>query len=418
MEKENCKKSNKKKLKILFLADDKFPPFRVDVAVLFGSEMTERGHEIDWLLQAEKDSRKALKTIWQSCRAYIGPADNRRNIVWRVKNHFLRVMNDFSVFKLLKNNTYNCVIVRDKFFTAMIPLFASLLYERKFIFWLSYPFPEESLYRVKDGTAPYPLYYYVRGHLFKLILYRIILPLSKHIFVQTDRMKNNLVKKGVYSSKMTSIPMAVSVKEIPFIGYKHPIDYGSRKKIIVYLGTLVRTRKMEFLIRVFANLLEKEKEALLYLVGGSKNPSDEKFLKDEARKLGVLELVKITGFLPQKKALRFVEIADVCVSPIFPSPILNLGSPTKLLEYMAMGKASVANDHPEQKKVMRESGSGICVPWKEEEFSKAIIYLLNNPYEAEQMGIRGRKYIEDNRNYKNVAAIVEKKLIEICFKKS
>ncbi len=42
--------------------------------------------------------------------------------------------------------------------------------------------------------------------------------------------------------------------------------------------------------------------------------------------------------------------------------ILRAASPTKLVEYMAMGKAVVANDHPEQKRVIEESGAGYCVP--------------------------------------------------------
>jgi hypothetical protein len=40
---------------------------------------------------------------------------------------------------------------------------------------------------------------------------------------------------------------------------------------------------------------------------------------------------------------------------------LNPASPTKLVEYMALGKAVVANDHPDQRMVLEQSGAGICV---------------------------------------------------------
>jgi hypothetical protein len=39
---------NKKSLKILFLSADRFPPFRVDVTVLFGKEMIGR---VRWSLR-------------------------------------------------------------------------------------------------------------------------------------------------------------------------------------------------------------------------------------------------------------------------------------------------------------------------------------------------------------------------------
>ena len=103
-------------------------------------------------------------------------------------------------------------------------------------------------------------------------------------------------------------------------------------------------------------------------MGGSENASDVQLLQNEAKRLGIDHAVTFTGFLPQREAWQYVEKADVCVSPILPTPILNCGSPTKLLEYMAMGKASVANDHPEQQQIISESKAGICVPYDEKAF--------------------------------------------------
>ena len=170
---------------------------------------------------------------------------------------------------------------------------------------------------------------------------------------------------------------------------------------------------MDFLLRSFKKVLKKEKNARLYLVGGSEDPADEKFLESEAKRLRIDHAVTITGFLPQDKAWQYVKEADVCVSPIYPAPIFNCGSPTKLIEYMAMGKAVVANDHPEQRIVISESKAGICVPYEEAAFAEAILYLLKNPDVAKQMGIRGRRYIEKKRNYEQTADLVETKLLEI-----
>jgi hypothetical protein len=54
-----------KKLKFLFISSDKFPPFRPDVAVLFVKELSRRGHQIDFLLQAEADNNLFLKQQYQ-----------------------------------------------------------------------------------------------------------------------------------------------------------------------------------------------------------------------------------------------------------------------------------------------------------------------------------------------------------------
>jgi glycosyltransferase involved in cell wall biosynthesis len=171
---------------------------------------------------------------------------------------------------------------------------------------------------------------------------------------------------------------------------------------------------MEFLLRSFEIVLKHRNDSKLYLVGGSVNPSDIEFLRSEAKKLNIEHAVTITGFLPQKEAWQHVKEANVCVSPIYPSPVFDVGSPTKLLEYMGMGKASVANDHPEQQVVLSESKAGICVPYDEVEFAKAIIYLIENQDIAREMGISGRKYIEEKRNYSQTSIFVEQKLLSIA----
>ncbi|MGH8138277.1 MAG: glycosyltransferase, partial [Steroidobacteraceae bacterium] len=84
--------------------------------------------------------------------------------------------------------------------------------------------------------------------------------------------------------------------------------------------------------------------------------------------------------------------------------------PTKLIEYMAMGKAVVANTHPEQKVLIEASGCGYCVPYDEDAFADAIVKLLSNPELAGSMGARGRRYVVEHRGYGIIADLVEREL--------
>ena len=400
-------------LKLLFISADKFPPFRVDVSVLFGKEIVGRGHVIDWILQSDKTCYRDYQAEWSGCRVWVGRTDNGTSTIRRLRNHLFGLWHDFKMFKVVKRDKYNLILIRDKFLSAVPAILVSRIFALKFVFWLSYPFPEASLFRVKEGTARYPFFYWVRGHLFRFLLYRILLPFSDHIFVQKEQMRSDIAKHRISLEKMTPVPMAVSIKDIPFFGHKIDTKRNKKEAIVVYIGTLGKVRKMDFLLRVFEKVLKKEMNVRLFLVGGSEDPSDEKFLKDEAKRLRIDHAVIVTGFLPQNEAWQYVKEADLCVSPIYPAPILNCGSPTKLIEYMAMGKAVVANDHPEQHLVISESKAGICVPYEETAFAEAIVYLLNNPDVARQMGVRGRKYVETKRNYEQTADLVETKLLEL-----
>ena len=400
------------RLKFLFLSTDTFPPKRVDVAVLFGKKIVHRGHIIDWVLQSEDSCKHAFKTKWNNCDVWVGPTTKNVSLFARLKRHFYRIKHDLIVFKLVKNNDYDFLLIKDKFISAVFGLFAAKRKGIKFIYWLSYPFPEVSIYEYKQGIARYPIFYFIRGKIFSFLLYKIILPQSTHVFVQSEQMKLDVASNNISPNKITSVPMGFSIEEIKSITKVKKIS--SKAPLVVYLGTLGRIRKIDFLVRVTNKLCKTYKDINLYLVGDGERNADTEIIYNQADKFGIHANIHITGFLPRDEALQIVASADVCVSPFFPTPILNSTSPTKLIEYMAMGRPVVANEHPEQRQIIKESGGGLCVAYDEEAFSQAIIQILNNPLEAEKMGLKGQAYVENHREYNLIAKNLEQKLYEIC----
>jgi len=400
-------------MKFIFLTSDKFPPFRVDLKILFGKEMVQRGHTIHWLLQSEKACSTSFNTIWCGSQAWVGATDLGSSALNKIRKHVLDILNDLKMFQLVRKNRYDFIQVKDKFISALLGIIISRLYKCKFVYWLSYPFPEASIYKAQERISLYPTYDKFRGYLLKFLLYRIIMPLSDTIFVQSEQMKKDIAAMGILKSKMTPVPMGVSLDMIPFDSEKIFSDKKSCEKIVLYLGTMIRVRKMDFIIRVFAYVLQKEPNAKLYMIGGSHDPEDLQPLRDETKRLGIEKCVVFTDLVPIKTAWEYVKKADVCVSPYYPTPILNSTSPTKLVEYMAMGKPVVANDHPEQRLVISESGGGICVPYRGKEFAEAIVYLLQNPDMAKTMGKKGRTYVEKNRDYSKICDLVESQYIKL-----
>jgi glycosyltransferase involved in cell wall biosynthesis len=143
------------------------------------------------------------------------------------------------------------------------------------------------------------------------------------------------------------------------------------------------------------------------LVGRGEQKEDEAALLAEAAKLGVADAVTITGWLPMQRAWDYVRAADVCLSPYSPISILRSTSPTKLVEYMALSKPVVANDHPEQSLVVQQSGAGIVTGWDEAAFAGAVTYLLEHEREAEAMGRAGRAFVERYRTHRHMGELVE-----------
>jgi glycosyltransferase involved in cell wall biosynthesis len=165
------------------------------------------------------------------------------------------------------------------------------------------------------------------------------------------------------------------------------------------LGTLLRERQLDFLVRVHALVVAAIPEARLTFVGSGWMPDDEALLLREAERLRVGSSVTITGWLPTAEAWQHVRRATLCVSPYLPVPILRSTSPTKLIEYMALGKPVVANDHPEQADVLHDSGAGIVCGWNEAEFAVAIIEIIQDRERAARMGAAGRAYVAEHRTH-------------------
>jgi glycosyltransferase involved in cell wall biosynthesis len=404
-----------KPIRMLVISSDTFPPTRVDVSVLFGKELAGRGHRIDWLLQSAQACDTGYATPWNGGSIWVGRTDLGDSLYRRIRKHLLGITHDLKLFGIVRCGDYDLVEVKDKFVSGLFALLATRLYRKRFIYWLSFPYAEEYLIRAADGTARYPFLYRIRGNAFRLLLYRILLPAADHVFVQSEQMRRDVAREGIALERLTAVPMGIDPERFPaaaLAGVRSAIPEGQR--CFLYLGSLSKVRRLDFLIRVLAQLRRGFPDMMLYLVGRGDDPSDERLLEDEARRLGVSSAVVFVGQLAQAQALEYVRDADVCVSPIYPTPILNAASPTKLVEYMAMGKAVVANDHPEQRLLIEQSGAGLCVAWDEVAFAAAIGTLLSDQPLADAMGQRGRQYALDHRAYPIIADLVEAKLMQVA----
>ena len=404
--------ATERRLRLLIVASDTYPATRVDVSVLFGEELAARGHVIDWILQSERECAKGYVTKWGSGSVWVGPTDTGTSLWHRVRRHVLGVIHDLKLFSLLKHGNYDIIEVKDKFLSGLFAIVAARFFRKRFVYWLSYPIPESYLYGARDGTARYPTLWLIRGATFSFLLYHVLLRAADHVFVQSDQMQRDVAGRGVPLAKLTPVPMGVKLDtQLSPPMRNRIIPAGDR--CFLYLGAITRVRRMDFLIRVLAKVRERVPDAKLYLVGAGDDPADEQSLIDEARRLEVLPAVVFTGQVPRDAAFKYVRDADVCVSPIFPNPVLNPASPTKLVEYMALGKAVVANDHPDQRLVLEQSDAGICVPWEEEAFATAIVKLMNSPQLANAMGERGRHWVARNRAYPIIADLVERTFLKV-----
>jgi len=194
------------------------------------------------------------------------------------------------------------------------------------------------------------------------------------------------------------------------------LDFSDKKQFkaskIVYVGDMSKYREPKFILEVFSIVLDECKNVDLLFIGGSK--SEISLLKELSIKIGLRDKVNFAGFQPYKKIPELLFECDIGVSSIPPIDIYFDSTPTKLMEYMAMGMPVVANEEiNDHKKVLERSGGGQLVTYTPKSFASAIIWLLKNPDMAKTIGNNGKRWIRQNRTYRHVSKIIEAKYLEI-----
>jgi glycosyltransferase involved in cell wall biosynthesis len=305
---------------------------------------------------------------------------------------------------------YDAIQVRDMSVTALAGLVLSRVKGIGFIYWLSYPHSEGQIDRAKARGLKGGLRFWfplVQGMFGKWLLYRIVLPRADHVFVQSHQMQLDLAQQGVPMSKMSPVPMGVDTEAVSPENIKPANDKQLEgKRVLVYLGTLDRIRQIDILFQMLTQIRKEIPNILLVLAGDSGDVAHRNWLKEEAERLGVANLVLWAGWLPSSQAWNYVRSAEIGLSPFPRGYLLDSASPTKAIEYMALGLPVIVNDNPDQAQVIAESGAGVCVPLQGRAFAAAVVDLLNDPEAMQRMGSKGRQYVQEKRGYDSIARMV------------
>jgi len=387
--------------RLFYFIADAFPAWRSDVEELFGQELSQRGLNIFWSMRQQE--RGAYRLVESSSQVVMLPASLGRGSGFaKLANRLLEALGEIGCFvRLMRGPRYDFIQVRDdRYIAAFWALIAARLTGGRFVYWLSFPFPENDAEMAKSSGGLRKIFLSIRTRTAGWWLYKFILPKTDHVFVQSDAMRNNLMALGIPFDKMTPVPMGVPNRLVHWVANHTPVVVPG---LIAYIGTMAASRRLEMVLDAFALVHARRPDARLVMVGDGIYPRDLTVLKTYALELGIADCVTFTGFISMDKAWEIAAGAAVGLSPFYPDQVLNVSSPTKLVEFMAVGRPVVANHHPEQSEVLADSRAGLSVDWDAKAFSEAIIWLLEHPAEANEMGKNGSAWVSEHRTYSLIA---------------
>lgn len=383
-------------MRLYYSIVDPYPAYRSDLAELFGVELKKLGLQTEWFMAsgpgvplptlAYRHQKVNLPTARFSAASLLG-----RLSYWAT---------DLMLMSRQAIRPADAIQCRDKYLTSLLAIVVSRLAGVPFFYWCSYPFPEHDRLAAQARTGWRRWLGQAKAAVRFFLLYKVVCRFADHVFVQSQRMKEDMHRYGVPLAKMTPVPMGVSARMTDWVA-AHPVAVVPLR--IVYLGTLASVRRLDMLLDAFVLVRQTLPNAQLMFVGDGDHPSERQALVDQATALGLDTSVVFTGFVPMEEAWSLSASAAVCVSPFYPTPVLSSTSPTKLVEYLALGRPVVCNDHPEQSQIIRDSGAGLCVAWSADAFANAISELLLNPARAEACASRGPDWVKAHRTYPMIA---------------
>lgn len=390
-------------IRLLYLTAEEWPTFRVDLSVLFGQELPALGVRTDLVTEHKAGGAELAWPGGRShlCQGHASRARNHLSKFWHLVRHAFAA----------SARDVDAIQVRDMPVVATLALMAARLRGLKFFYWMSYPQSEGQIDRAQRRGPSAGLRYWfplLQGSLGRWLLYRVVMRWADHVFVQSDQMLEDVAGLGVSKSKLTPVPMGVDpAKADPALITPHDDQRLVGRRPVVYLGTLDASRNIDVLIRCMQQVRQVVPEALLVLAGDINDEDQREHIRTLVSAPENRDAVWWTGWQPMDTAWRIVRTAEVAVSPFPRGFLLDSASPTKAMEYLALGIPVVVNDNPDQQKVVEGSQSGLCVPYTEDAFAKAIVQVLNLPAEARaEMGQRGRAYVKAHRSYTHLASLV------------
>ena len=200
--------------------------------------------------------------------------------------------------------------------------------------------------------------------------------------------------------------------------------FEGRAKKVVVINNYPRLDDIVFQTKPF-----EERPAAVCYAGGLDAIRGGKVMVEAIEDLQDMELVlagpcdeNIKGIISQGKNVKYMgQVNRKRINDMYGDSIAGLvllhplerykvSKPVKMYEYMAAGLPFICSDFPSWRKLVNDTGAGICVPWNDvDAIREAICRLVNNRELAQNMGRQGRKFVKERYNW-NVEA---RKLLEL-----
>lgn len=241
------------------------------------------------------------------------------------------------------------------------------------------------------------------------------------VVVVSRAIRDELAGRGIDADKILVNPNGVDPER-----YSPAVDGNATRArlrlagttVVGFIGTFGRWHGAEVLVEAFGALLARQPELrqstrLLMIGEGNTLPHVRALIE----RLALQEHCVLTGTVPQEQGPEHLAACDILAAPHVPNPDGTpfFGSPTKLFEYMAMGKGIVASDLDQIGEVLRHDETAWLVhPGDAGALAAGLRTLIDDPALRERLGRAARARAAAHHTWAEHTRRIVAKLQERC----
>lgn len=174
-----------------------------------------------------------------------------------------------------------------------------------------------------------------------------------------------------------------------------PNQDPTRPFVMMYHGSLVERNGLDLAVDALARVRAAVPTAE-FRIYGRKTPFLE-YVMDGARGKGLSDCVRYLGPKSLEELVREIELCDVGVIPNHRNAFTDINTPTRIFEYLALGKPVIAPRTPGIQDYFRPDSLYFFESGNAEELARNIEYVYSHPTEAIETAERGQQvYLAHN----------------------
>jgi glycosyltransferase involved in cell wall biosynthesis len=212
------------------------------------------------------------------------------------------------------------------------------------------------------------------------------------------------LEAGADPAKTIVVPNAVDIRKVDAALEKEPMRRGGSGVLLGWAGSFGSWHGADVAVQ---SLTKLPADVRLRMIGDG---NERAACEETAQALGVADRIEMTGALTRDQTLQRLAECDVLLSPHTPlGEQAFFGSPTKIFEYMALGKPIVVSRLGQLGELF-EDGRTACLvtPGDVDGVSDAVMTILQRPDRGRALGEAARQIAEREHTWDDRArAILE-----------